>query len=380
MKSLIISTLIFLLVTAGYSQSTHSHKLSIGLGNEWNAFLSPSRFLEDEEFLSRNELWDNGTYQAIALNNSFKKEGDKYRIKLKLNGSLGIYQTQQNSNRYTYRLGASYRLKYASKKYFELAPDFFRKRREGVNTDNAVLATPFSYSLLKLPVGFDFYLGNKTWIKTEVGYLYKNYDKPSGEKLLYHAPFIEGEISKKWESDSRTTKLSLKSLTQTRKYETRSSRIDEDDEDEVTFLDGSRDWTYQFTELTLDSSKDDDSRAFGIGLYQMSRIDSDGSSTFHEVGPGIQYEGNNSKFGYKTLVKYTFRNYTRLSPGSENETPLRYQYLRANFELDFAISEYGKVYGSANLVNRTSNNPNLEALSFREYFNGFVEMGIRWAW
>ncbi|WP_462251821.1 hypothetical protein [Ekhidna sp.] len=377
MKSLIIATMVCLLFTAGYSQNTHSHKLSIGLGNEWNAFLSPSRFLEDEEFLSRNELWDNGTYQAIALNNSFKKEGDKYRIKLKVNGSLGIYQTQQNSNRYTYRVGASYRLKYASKKYFELAPEFFRKRREGVNTDNAVLATPFSYSLLKLPVGFDFYLGNKTWIKTEFGYLYKNYDKPSGEKLLYHAPFIEGEISKKWESDSRITKLSLKSVTQSRKYVTRSSRIDED---EVTFLDGSRDWVYQFTELTLDLSKDDDSRTFGIGLYQMSRIDSDGSSTFHEVGPGIQYEGNNNKFGYRTLVKYTFRNYTRLSPGSENETPLRYQYLRANFELDFAISEYGKVYGSANLVNRTSNNPDLELLSFREYFNGYVEMGIRWAW
>lgn len=378
MKSLSITTIACLIVMVSHGQTTHSHKFSMGIGNEWNAFLSPSKLLEEEETLTIQDLWDNGTFQAFVFNNSFKKEGEKYRIKVKANGSLGIYQTEQNSNRYTYRLGASYRLKYASKKYFEFAPEYFRKRREGVNTDNAILTTPFSYTLFKAPIAFDFYLGNKAWLKTQMGYLYKDYDKASGEKLLYKAPFFESTISKKWESNTQVKKLSLSSLTQIRKYETRSREIDE--EDEVIFEDGFRNWTYQFTELTLDLSKQDDSRSFGMGLYHTSRIDSDGSSTFHEAGPGMKYQIKSNKMTVKTSVKYTFRNYVRLSPGTENEIPLQYKYLRANLELDFAIAKSGGIYAKGSIVNRTSNNPNVDLLSFREYFNGFVEVGMKWGW
>jgi len=294
-----------LLFFAGYGQIKHSHRLTIGLGNEWNAFLSPYTLIVDEEFRSGTENWDNGTFQAISLNNTFKIEGERHKLKLKINGSLGLYQTEQNSNRYTFRIGTSYRLKYASKKYLEFAPELFRKRREGINTDNAVLATPFSYLLVRVPIGLDFYLGNKSWLKTEAGYLYKNYDKVNGEKLFYQAPYFEASYSKKWESDAGIKKLSLQSETQLRTYETLSiviQEFDEEDEEEeieeeILFNEGSRNWTYQFTPLQLDFDKKNDGRKMVLGLYHISRIDQNSRSTYQEIGPGIRFDKWGKKGG-----------------------------------------------------------------------------------
>lgn len=385
MTRIIIAISAYFLFILTYGQVSHSHKLDLGLGNEWNAFLKPSTLLDEEgETLFKSELWDNGTFQSASLRNSFKIEGDKYRLKFKLNGSLGIYQTQQNSNRYTYRVGASYRLKYAKKKYLELSPELYRKKREGINTDNAVLTTPFSYTLVKIPLGFDFYLRNKAWLKTQVGYLHKDYDKERGEMLYYQAPYADVVISKKWESGNVTSKLSLKSTTQIRDYRTRSIVFNHDEEDEefdeTEFRDGSRDWRYQFTNIQLDITKNEGRSNVILGLYHTSRIDANRRSTFHEIGPGVQYEVSSAKAGLKTNLRYTVRNYERLAPGAGNDTPLQYKYLRANIELHHRLGTASDFYVKGNVVNRSSNNPNLDTLSFREYFNGFVELGLRWSW
>ncbi|MEM7297055.1 MAG: hypothetical protein AAF391_02185 [Bacteroidota bacterium] len=384
-------TLACLMAITGYGQVTHTHKLSLGIGNEWNAFLSPSTFVEDDEVRRHSDLWDNGTFQSVSLKNSIKNEGSRYKLKVKVNGSLGVFQTEQNSNRYTYRLGLSYRLKYASKKYFEFAPELFRKKREGLNTDNAVLATPFSYLVFKMPIGFDFYLGNKSWLKTQAGYLYKNYDKTQGEKLYYQAPFLEAVYSKKWEAETSFKKFALKSTTQLRNYHTLSLKnefeeLEEEEfeereelDDEVIYQEGSRNWMYQFTTLMIDFTKGD-TRKVGIGFYHVSRIDHRSRSTYHELGPGILYDEMLGKIGFKSSIRYTIRNYTKLSPSSESSIPLQYKYLRANLELNYPINGTGQIYGKGSFVNRTSNNPNLESLSFRDYFNGFVEIGLRWEW
>lgn len=367
-------------------QITHTHKLDVGLGHEWNAFLAPSTLIEEDDELFREDLWDNGTFQSLSLQNGFKIEGKNHRIKLKVNGSLGLFQTEQNSNRYTYRIGASYRAKYASKKYFEFEPEFFRKKREGINTDNAVLATPFSYSLLRIPVAFDFYLGKKAWLKTQAGYLFKNYDKANGEKLLYHAPFFEAMYSKKWQSDRFIKKVSLTSTSQLRNYQTLSlltdlEDFDEDDPElELEYREGSRDWTYQFTTLKLDLTNINKSNSVALGLYHISRIDQNSRSTFNEIGPGIAYETTLQKIELKSSVRYTIRNYTRLAPGAENTTPLQYHYLRLNAALNYRLNKKSQIYCNTHFVNRTSNNPNLDAMSFRDYFNGYMEIGVRWSW
>ena len=373
----ILTLLLIQFALIGYGQVSHSHKLRIGLGNEWNAFLSPSRLEVDDELLTKSELWDNGTYQTLALKNSLKTEGEKHRLKLKMSGSLGLYQTNQDANRYTYRLGVSYRLKYASRKYFEVAPEIFRKKRDGVNADNAVLTTPFSYTLVKAPVGFDFYLGNKAWLKTQIGYLYKNYDKSDGEKLFYKAPYFDTSISKKWVSESSTVKISLNSITQRRHYTVITRIADEDEEDDPILREGFRNWLYQFTNLILDISSNDDLQKIGIGIHHTSRIDLTRNSTFHEAGPGITYQVKSKKIALRSGIRYLIRNYTKLSPGAGNDVPLKYKYLRANVELDYELTTNALLYWRANAVNRTSNNPDLEAGNFREYFNGLIEMGVK---
>ncbi|NQZ76292.1 MAG: hypothetical protein HRT61_09295 [Ekhidna sp.] len=360
-------------------QIQHTHKLELGLGSEWNAFLSPSRLIIDDDVLSGTENWDSGTFQKFVLNNTFSKEGKLHRLKLKVNGNLGIYQTMRNADRYAFRISTSYRLKYASKKYLEFAPEFYRKRREGFNADNAVLATPFSYRLIRVPVGLDFYLGKKSWLKTELGYLHKKYDQPSGERLMYKAPYLEVLYSKKWKTDAWERKLLVESETQIRDYETISARVVASHlGDELLFRIGSREWLYQFNRLLFDFTKSRNDFNIGLGLYHTARIDQNDRSTFHEIGPGAHIDTKGKTLGFKSSIRYTTRNYKNLAPGSGNNRSLKYQYLMMNFEFNLPINETGRIYWRGSFVNRTSNNPNMESLTFRDYFNGYVELGLRW--
>ncbi|MEL7001454.1 MAG: hypothetical protein AAFN93_01835, partial [Bacteroidota bacterium] len=111
-----------------------------------------------------------------------------------------------------------------------------------------------------------------------------------------------------------------------------------------------------------------------------SRIDANRNSTFHEIGPGIDYQISSNKVVFKSSLKYTFRNYQRLSPGQGNDTPLRYRYLRGSLGLDYSLTKKTQLFGRANVVNRTSNNPNLNSFRFREYFNAYLELGVKVDW
>ncbi len=396
-KSLALIMALFILAPV-IAQVSHSksHQISIGGGHEWNPFLMPNTLLTDGELQDKEELWDNGTFQALSFNNSFRWEKDKHKFKLKINGSLGIFQTEQNANRHTYTLGASYRVKYAPKKYFEFAPEYFRKKREGINGDQALLATPFSFQQFRAPLSFDFYLGDGAWIKSEIGYLIKSYDRPSEELLRYQAPFLGLSLSKKWTVGDYTTKLTLRSLSQRRKY-TDIDRIapiedpefdEEDDffeEDEAfegveEFRENERNWSYFFNDLTYSLKTANKSLRAEIGLYSTLRVDAQRISDYLEIGPGINASWQTGKLEVSPSLRYSVRRYSRLAPGEGNNLLLQYNYIRTRFNANYRLGNNLTLFASYVLTTRTSNNPNLDGITFREYFYAQGQLGIRWKW
>lgn len=373
--------------------NTRSHQISVGGGQGWNAFLMPNVLLSEGEQQDKEDLWDNGTFQSISLNNSFRWEKDQHKFKLKLNGSLGVFQTENNANRHTYMVGVSYRVKYTSKRYFEFAPEYFRKKRQGINGDQALLATPFSFQQFRAPFSFDFYLGDGAWVKSEVGYLIKSYDRPSEQILRYQAPFLGLSFSKKWMIGDHTTKLTLNSLSQKRKY-TDIDRITtqqdpEDNEDDdffeedgepegEEFSESERNWSYFFNNLTYSLKTSNKKLRAEIGLYSTFRSDARNISNYLEVGPGINATWQTGKLEISPSVRYSIRKYGRLAPGNGNNLLLRYNYLRTRLNVNYQLEKNMFLFTRYIMTRRTSNNPNLDRTSFREYFYAQGELGIRW--
>ncbi|MDW3190992.1 MAG: hypothetical protein R8G66_01470 [Cytophagales bacterium] len=390
--TLILALLISTPIIAQINHS-HSHQVALGGGQEWNAFLRPSTFSQDGEFLNKEELWDHGTFQSLSFNNSFRWEKDQHRFKLKLNGSLGIFQTEENANRHSYTIGGSYRVKYAPKKYFEFSPEYLRKKREGINGDQAILATPFSFQQFRAPVSFDFYLGEGAWVKTEVGYLIKSYDRPDEQVLRYQAPFLGVALSKKWTIGEHTTKLTLHSVSQRRNY-TDIDRIteqidpedeeddfleeDEEFEEEDEFRESERNWSYYFNNLTYSLKTADKKVRAEIGIYSTLRKDARNVSDYLEIGPGINATLKTGKWELSPSVRYSIRKYSRLAPGNGNNLLLQYKYLRVRFKSNYRLTNNVSFFGRYILTNRDSNNPTRDSNAFREYFYAQGELGVRW--
>ena len=373
MKKLIILILTLVITSPVIAQWQFNHKAGIAGGYEWNVFLNPQILQLDGDLLERNDLWDNATYQSIFLNNSFKKEFENGRLKFDVNMSGGLYQTTMKANRYAYKVGTSYRTKYASKKYFEIAPVFSRVKRDGLNESDAILRTPFSYTQLLIPIHFDFYLGDKAWLKTESGYLNKRYDRQPGEELFYHAPFTNVSLSKKWEGNGLIKKLTFRSGIQLRRY----TDINNNSEDESDEEDNSRSWNYFRNSLEYDLSASDKSFGLTLGLYHVKRMDLEETNSYAELSPGIRFDRRFNGFTLSGGLKYSIRNYPELSTGENNdENQLQYQYLRGNIMAEFKLGETSNFFVKGNLINRKSSNTNINTTGFRGYYNSFLETGI----
>ena len=89
---------------------------------------------------------------------------------------------------------------------------------------------------------FDYYLGKRAWLKTQVGYLFKDYDRVEGEDLYYRSPFVTAAISKKWLGSEATKKLTVTANGQWRKY-TDIEAITSNAED-PEFVSEERNWNY----------------------------------------------------------------------------------------------------------------------------------------
>ena len=380
MKKLLILTIFCATCSTVLAQIEKRSSLSIGGGYALNVALNPESLDDDGELLGREDLWDNGTFQAINFRNTFKHKKGNHFLKLKLNVGNAWYQTENDADRHHYDIAFTYRTKYASRKYFEFSPELNRRRRDGVNLSDAVLQMPFSYTLINLPLRFDFYMRNKVWLKTSVGYLSKDFDRAAGQ-LIYRAPYAGALVSKKWKNTERTTKLSASTETQFRFYQDiRAIAIDDDDEEEPLeeeeFDERSRQWTYMRNNLTYQLNFERNKLALEAGLFQILRLDRDGRNGFNELGAGVKASIPVDKWRLSGYMRYSMRNYSNLAPGADNNTLLEYRYIRTGFNVGYRLKKWFDIYLGGSLVDRTSNNPTITSAAFREYTNGQVEAGV----
>ncbi len=374
MKLPSITLVLSLSILDVFGQTTQNTTIDLSAGHEQNVFLNPDLLETDDEVLDRTDLWDNGTYQALSLRHVWKTKQANHTWKLGGGGGLGLYQTEMNANRYALHLEGSFRTKYGPRKYLEVAPTVSRKKRSGVNVSDAVLQTPFSYLLAEIPIHADFYLGSKSWLKTEVGYRYKNYDQTAGERLYYHAPFLQALISKKWVAGGWTHKLYLSTDAMLRRYRD-VERSNDEGEDEALLVEKVRKWNYSKQELGLLLS----GKKLGItaAVHHLRRKDLSGSNSYREFAPLLEGEYRMGKLRMQGGMSFSHRNYDTITPGRGNDDlVLAYQYFRFNGQLQYFLEETVRLYLKGRLVRRLSNNPDPGSIAFQEYFTSNLQAGL----
>ncbi|MGD1959997.1 MAG: hypothetical protein ACFB2Y_14155 [Fulvivirga sp.] len=374
MKKILLPILLMVIAHLTYAQWERKSKLGFSGGYESNVFLNPPSLVVDGITMGRDQLLESGTFQRVYLNNTFVLDTLNHRLKIKANVGASIYQTEIKANRHTYDIGVSYRKKVGRKKYFEIAPEYNRRQRDGVNETDAVIRTPFSFRQVLIPFHFDYYLGKRAWLKTQVGYLFKDYDRVEGEDLYYRSPFVTAAISKKWLGSEATKKLTVTANGQWRKY-TDIEAITSNAED-PEFVSEERNWNYIRLNTEFEVIDSENKYRLLFGLYHLRRVDVDGPNGYTQFSPRIQFKYKLKKLTLESEFKYSLRNYLELSPGAENETLLKYNYIRAGLGGSYDLKRNMYVFLKGRIVNRESNSPNLSAIGFRDYFTGFAEVGM----
>lgn len=375
MKKLSLILLLSLTSLTVNAQWTGKYKAGLNGGHEWNIFLNPITVQNGEDILRRNDLWVNAYYAGAFVNADFKKNIKDGRLKWGTAISGASYNSTVNANRHSFRLYGSYRKKYAPRKYFEFAPEFYRIKRQGINDNDAILTTPFSYTRITLPFKFDFYKGNRVWLKTRAGYTFKAYDKLNNKTISYHAGFVGASLSKKWIGNQVERKLTFSSNLEMRLYKDLEQFIDEEEPDEPGEVEQeSRLWAYFSNDLVYDIKPQNSPIDLSLGLYTTIRFDRDWENGYLEFAPGLDANWRLRNMTLKGRVRYVNRNYPDREVG-ENEEPLRYQFVRANLEAQVPVRDNLDFFVRGNMINRKSSNTGL-GRGFRGYFNSLIETGI----
>lgn len=193
-----------ILVSVGVSFSVASQwSMSIGTnqGYEWNIFKNPDSFVQFSDTIFRADMWQNSVYTEgfIYIDRLYQLKSG--RIKLSADLRNNYYFQQQDAQKFFFKIKGSYRVKYARRKYFGIDPSFSRRLQDGVDQSDLVFSTRLSYQQFELPVQFDFYMGEKAWLKFDVRYRNRIYDAYQNRQTYYQSYFFQSEYKKRWDGE-----------------------------------------------------------------------------------------------------------------------------------------------------------------------------------
>ncbi len=358
------------------AQWQYNGSLDVANGFERNIFRNPETLIVPGDTLGRPDLWQNGMYQTLQSDNSIKRELKKGMLRLTANGGVGVYHTDVPANRYHYHLGASYRIRYSDGRFAEIAPSFDRVKRQGIDITDIELRTPFSYHKAALPVHLDFYKGRRVWIRTEGGVVGKLYDRELNERLQYVAPYLLGEVSKKWIAAHGAVKASLHSRAEWRRIDERTASIN-GSTGEFAYTDRLRHWHFYTIGIDVKYKSHNEKWRMEAGLHRMVRIERDQLLTYHHTAMNANVHYRLKKTGFGLASVYGVRNYPTLAPGRNNTTPLRYIYTRLALTTWYELNKQLSIHASYLLNNRDANNPTETMIGFRGYENMLLEAGLK---
>lgn len=194
-------TILFSLLISLSARAQWSASVGTNHGYEWNIFKNPKLLVQSSDTMIREDMWQNSVFNEgfINLDGLFiLKNG---RLKLSADLRNNYYFQQQDAQKLYFKLKGSYRVKYARRKYFEIAPSFLRRVQDGVDQSDLVFSTRLSYQQIEVPLHADFYMGDKAWLKFDFRYRNRIFDAFNNQQTSYQSYFFQSEYKKSWEGE-----------------------------------------------------------------------------------------------------------------------------------------------------------------------------------
>ena len=358
-----------LLGAQNYASAQLRVKTGAYQGYEWNIFRNPESLIQQSDTLGRNQLWSNSSYNELFINTDYIKKWGNSRIKLSGDISGNIYHQQNSAQREFYKATASFRTKYASRKYFEFSPSFSRRKQPNIGQSDVIFRSRFSYYQVATPLNFDFYLKKQRWLKLETSYRYKAYDANGGEQTDYHSFSAQALYKKKWKG-SIQRELELFAEWSTRNQTTmdfatatRPERITN-----RSFT------TYRFgASLLFESVKKRFRIEFPVSYKMLSDTPSERLNyTQIEGGTKLSFFVKNVRV-YQSFSA-TIRDFSNLTI-TDNEL-LNYNYIRSTTTVTIPFFNRFVYTVKGSLIRRLSNRNTITSSAFRGYLSSYIETGI----
>lgn len=371
MKKIIFTSLIILIqYSAVMGQLTF--ETGVNQGYEWNIFKNPDVLVENSDTLRKNQLWQSSSYNELLLDTEYYRDWGDSRLLTTLDLSTNLYHQESQAHEFNYSLYSSFRSRYASRKYIMLNPRFSRKRQDGIEREDPVFSSRLSYYQLRAPLHLDFYLGNLAWIRTELRYRYRIYDKFDSKQTSYGAYYAEGHFKKSVDNKGRFNH-EFESTNSIRYRDQGTSDFDE----QGNKIESS---PRQFTKIESEVLYRLQNRK---GLFEMEFPVSgtlfydhpSGNLDYREIELGVEAELNLGRAEIDAGIERTIRDFKNFSVDRNAET-LFYTYWTADAAVEYALTQKINLMAKVRYITRTSTRDRLTTAFYREYTNSYIQTGI----
>lgn len=364
--------IIFLISEQSVVFSQFSVETGVNQGYEWNIFNNPELMIENSDTLRRSDLWQNSTFNEFFLETSYIREWENSRAMIRIDGSTNLYHQAEEAHEIYYSVYSSYRVRYGDGKYFEINPDFSRKQQDGIDLTDPVFSSRLSYYQVKVPLHFDFYLGNLAWMRFETHVRRRVYDQFDRKQTSYNSYYAEAHIKKSIDDIGRFDhEIELENRTSYR------DQINADFDSQGAFLENDfRQFTKNETEILyrLQNRKD----RFEISFPVTGTLFYDhptGNLDYREIEAGTEIELRFGKTRIDVEAERTIRSFQNFEVGS-NGNKLFYNYWTLEGGVEYEFNRRVSLNLKMRYKTRTSTRERLSTAFYREYTNSYIQSGI----
>ena len=337
-------------------------------GYETNIYKSPSSFVSEGELLDKNDLFASSAYQDGIIQFKYGKNWDNSNLKISFTPEIRYYFSQEDAQRIVLNGRVKYGYNFSRNTKWENSVSFKNKNQKGQDLDANELSTPLGYNRINLESKVSFRLSKKNRTAISLSYGNKSFDASESRQVSYDIYGLNLSTKQvRWKNHllhSYGVNIGFFG----RKYTLFSL------EDETNSF---RSWNYfnaeifyKFPfhkklsvqpELGFEKRMDETSNQFG----------------YNEFSAGFKLKYTSDKFLLNLAPNFSFRSFDQLNTTGSSTQKLNYKYIRANMNLEYKLNKRLSITSRAYVIDRNSNNNNINTTAYRSYQNNYFGLGLK---
>ncbi|WP_298510136.1 hypothetical protein [uncultured Kordia sp.] len=343
-------------------------------GFESNIFKAPnSLFSEDTDVLMQREaLVTESLYQDALFKFSYRFKDRNYDFKFSMNPEFRYYFDAPNAKRLLLNSRANYTMKLKRRLEWESDVHFKLRDQKGQDLDQNELNTTLGYRQLNAFSGLNFrwYKNNRSFVRLE--YRFKDFYNSNTRSIAYHRYGISTGFRHLDWKDGLLHSVGIEAGFYHRSYDIVSRATGQ-----------TSDRVWQYLNVAL-SYKLPLSQHWNLttGFAYEKRMDrTNDEFGYNQFRSSIKLQYKAEKLNLRLTSSYSLRKFNELvaENSEENEVGLlKYDYLRLRFLGSYQLNNNWSIIANGYLIDRASNNTNVNTTAFRAYNSYYAGIGIRY--